>query len=93
MSCITRGYTLVHKHVYRVYFTVLDLQITCTRNPNLVCVFLTYTLASCTHLVHTQELCTVGLTSPISRAHTGLHACEMKNVLCHALAAHVFCQV
>ena len=46
-----------------------------------------------TRLVHTRELCTVGLMSSILRAHAGLHACEMKNVLCRALAACVFCQV
>ena len=31
--------------------------------------------------------------SSILRAHAGLHACEMKNVSCCALAARVFCQV
>ena len=31
--------------------------------------------------------CTVGLTSPILRAHAGLHACEMKNLSCRALSA------
>ena len=93
MSCITRGYTLVHKHVYRFYSAVLGLQFACTHNPNLACAFLKCTGASCTRLVPTQELCTVGLTSSTLRAHEGLYACEMKNVLCCAFAAHVFCQV
>ena len=62
-------------------------------NPNLVCAFLTCTRASLTRVVHTQELCTVGLTSPVLCAHVGLHACEMKNVSCHAFAARVFYQV
>ena len=72
---------------------VLGLQFACMCNPNLACAFFKCMRASCTPLVHTQELCMVGLTSPILRAHAGLHTCEMKNVLCHALAARVFCQV
>ena len=87
------GYTLVHKHVNRVYSAVLGLQFAYTRNPNLACTFLTCTRASCARLVCTRELCKVGLTSPIFHAHAGLHACEMKNVSCRALAARVFCQV
>ena len=51
------------------------------------------THASCTRLVRTRELCTVGLTSSTLFAYEGLHACEMKNVSCRALAARVFCQV
>ena len=43
------GYTLVHKHVYRVYSAVLCLQIACMHNPNSVCAFLTCTCTS----VHT----------------------------------------
>ena len=73
-----KGYTLVHKHVYRVYSTVLGLQFACTCNPNLACTLLTCMRASCTCLVHTRELCTVNLTSPILHAHAGLHTCEMK---------------
>ena len=72
---------------------VLGLQFACMHNPNLACAFLTCTHALCTRLVCTQELCTVGLTSPILHAHTGLHACEMKNLSCCALAARMFCQV
>ena len=87
------GYILVNKHVSRVYSTVLGLQFACTRNPNLACAFLTCTCASCTRLVRTRELCMVGLMSSIMRAHTGLHACEMKNVSCRALAASVLCQL
>ena len=83
-----RGYTFVHKHGYRFYSAVLGLQFVCMHNPNLACAFLT-----CTRLVRTQEQCTVGLTSSTLRAHEGLHACEMKNVSCRALAARVFCQV
>ena len=95
MSCITSGYPLVHKHVYRFYSAVLGLQFACTHNPNLECAFLTCTRASCTCLVHTRELCTVGLTSSTLRVHEGLprDMCEMKNVACRALAARVFCQV
>ena len=88
-----RGYTLVHKHVYRFYSAVLGLQFASMRNPNLACAFLTCTRASCTHLVYTREFCTVGLTSSTLHAHEDLHACEMKNVSCCALAACVFCQV
>ena len=87
------GYTLVHEHVYRVYSTVLGLQFACMRNPNLVCAFLTCMCASCTRLVCTRDLCTLGSTSSILRAHEGLHTCEMKNVLCQAHAARVFCKV
>ena len=47
------GYTLVNKHVYRVYSAVLGLQFACTCNQNLVCAFLTSTCALCTRLVHT----------------------------------------
>ena len=86
------GYTLVHEHVYRVYSAVLSLQFERTCNPNLACAFLTCTHASCTRLVYTQELCMIGLTSSILHAHACLHECEMKNVLCQARAAHVFCQ-
>ena len=93
MSCITRGYTLVHKHVYRVYSAVLGLQFACTCNPSLAHAFVTCTLTSCTGLVRTRELCMVGLTSPILHAHAGLHVCEMKNVLCRAFSACVHCQV
>ena len=93
MSCIMRGYTLVHKHVYRFYSAVLGLQFACMCNPNLAYAFLTCTRASCTRLVRTQELCTVGLKSSTLRAHEGLHVCEIKNVSCRALAARVFCQV
>ena len=91
MTLVSRGgYTLVHKHVYRVFCTVLGLQFACTCYPNLVHAFLACMCASCTRLVHTLELCMVGLMSPILCAHAGLHVCEMKNVLCHALAACVF---
>ena len=85
-SCIMRGYTFVHKHVYRFYSAVLGLQFTCMCNQNLAC-------AWCTHLVRTREQCTVGLTSSTLRVHEGLCACEMKNVSCRAHAARVFCQV
>ena len=52
-----------------------------------------YCFTPSTRLVRTREQCTVGLTSSTLRAHEGLHACEMKNVSCCALAARVFCQV
>ena len=87
------GYILVHKHVYRVYSAVFGLQFACTCNPNLACALLTCTCVSCTRLVCTRELCAAALMSPILHAHAGLHACEMKNVSCHALAARVFYQV
>ena len=76
-----------------MFSSVLGLQFACTRNPNLVCAFLTCTRASCTRLVHIREQCMVGLTSSTLRAYEGLHACEMKNVSCRALAARVFCQI
>ena len=87
------GYTLVQEHVYRVYSAVLGLQFACTHNPNLACTFLTCTHASCTRLVRTQELGTVGLTSPIWHGHAGLHVSEMKNESCQVHAVRAFCQV
>ena len=85
--------TLVHKHVYVVYSAVLGLQFACMRNPNFACEFLICMCASCTRLACTRELCTAGLMSSVLHAHAGLHAYEMKNVSCRALAARVFCQV
>ena len=87
-----RGYTLVHKHVYRVYSAVLGSQFACTHNPTLACVPDMHTCIMHTSSVYTRAL-HGRFDTPILRAHAGLHASEMKNVLCRALAARVCCQV
>ena len=48
---------------------------------------------SCTDIVHTRELLTIGLMSSVLRAHACLHIWEIKNVLCRAHAACMFPQV
>ena len=70
---------------------VLGLQFAYTHNLNLAYAFLMCTHASCTCLVRTQELCMIGLTSPILRSHASLHACEIKT--CHVVPLLYVCSV
>ena len=73
-----RGYTFVHKYVYRFYSAVFGLQFACTRNPNLACAFLKCTCGAQFYCVHESN----------ARVRN-----EKYVMPCRALAARVFCQV